>query len=126
MNRRRIFFCKRQLLGFVKILKLCLLGLLPGCIAAVSIDRNAMGDGVESRAQETGILELANVAQHLDPRLLKHVEPTVLIAGQTARIVEQRAFRGSNQVLECTHFASLATERNLLVGCAVFLIALID
>ena len=56
MNRRRIFVRKRRFFGFLKIFKLHLLSPLPGFIAANSIHRNAMGDGVEPRRSEPGSL----------------------------------------------------------------------
>ncbi len=122
VNRRSFFFRKRRLLGFLKIFKLLLLGPLPGYIAANSIHRNAMGDGVEPRAQRAGILKLSNVPQHFDPHLLKHVEPTILITGQTGRIVEQRPFLLTSSGLECLCFARLATECDPLIGCTIFVI----
>ena len=122
MNRRRIFVRKRRFFGFLKIFKVHLLSPLSGCIAADSIHRNAMGDGVEPRTQRAGILELADAAQDLDPHLLKHVQPTILTAGQTGRIVEQRTFHDGNQILECTHIARLATERDPLIACSIFVI----
>jgi len=51
MNRCCIFVRKRRFFGFLKVFKLHLLSPLPGYIAANSIHRNAMGDGVEPRAQ---------------------------------------------------------------------------
>src|SRR5260370_12760712 len=79
-----------------------------------------MGDGVEPRTQRAGILELADAAQDLDPHLLEHVQPTILTAGQTGRIVEQRTLHAGNQILECTHIARLATERDPLIVCSIF------
>src|SRR5665213_3739921 len=113
---------KRRLFGFLKIFKLDLLGTLSGRVAPDAIDRDAMRYGVEPRAQRARVFELADAVQHLDPYVLKHVEPDILTARQCGRVIKQRTLHDGDQIFECAHIARLATERYPLIASSIFVI----
>src|SRR5271165_4666740 len=115
MNRRRIVFGKRRLLGLLKLLELNLLGLLPRIVLADSIHCDSMRDRVQPRPQRTGVFQLVYAANRPDPHILKNVEPAVRIAGQAGRVVEQRPFHDRDKVFESAWLASLATECDPLI-----------
>src|ERR1039457_2214158 len=122
MNSRRIFFGKRRLLGLLELLALNLLGLFSCIVLTDAIHRDSMRDRVQPRAQGTGVFQLANAVECLDPDLLKHVERRVRIADETGCVVEQWPLHHRNQVLERPWFARLATQRHPLVLCSILAI----
>ena len=119
---RGICFRKRRLFGFLKISKLDLLSPFSGCIAANSIHGNSMRDRVQPRPQGTRVFQLPDVAERLDPNVLKNVQPTVRIAGQAGRVVEQRPLHHRDQILESALLARLASERKPFVPGSILTI----
>ena len=110
-----VFFGKRRFVSFLKVLKIGRLGLFPGYIAADAIHGDTMGVRVQPRPERAGVLQLSNTAKGPNPYVLKHIEPTVWIARQTCRLVEQWPLHDRDQVFEGAHFAGLATKRQPLV-----------
>src|ERR1019366_4404824 len=100
MNRRRILFRKRRFLGLLKLRELSLLGLFPRAFAPDSIDRDSMCNAVEPRPQRTWLFQLPYATKDFDPRILKLIEPIVLIARQTGRVIQQRPLHHGNEILE--------------------------
>ena len=122
VNGRRIRFGKRRFIRFSKVLILHFFGLLAGVVAADAIHRDSMRDRIEPRSQGAGVSQLSDAAKNPDPHLLQNVERTVLVAGQTRRVVKQQPLHDCNQILECTWPISLAAKRYPLVLCPILVL----
>lgn len=120
MNLTRIFLGKRWLFGFLKILGVNLLRLLPRVVFANAIHGDSMRNRIQPRPQRAGIFQFPHAAKDPDPYLLQHVERTVRAAGEAGSVVEQWPLHHRDQVLECARLARLATQRKPLVLDSIF------
>jgi len=119
MNCGGIFGGEGRLVGFLKVFELDLLGAFSGCVSANAVNRDAMRDGVEPRAERTGVFELSDAAEGFDPDFLKDVEAAVWIAGQAGGVVEQRALHGGDQVFKGGCVAGLAAQGDPFIECSI-------